>query len=326
MRSFNPPLTKKEGGYAPKFMFPVGLFVDHHGSIYITDSYNHRVKKFNLETGELSTVVGSSSYSTDTRGSSAKMSYPYAVSVDRSGDIFIADTDNHVVRRIDSRGNLLTISAHRKSNLTYGVVLDDKLRYPAGVVTDSQGNLIIADTYNNRILKVPELGSGLVQSLAGSREGKLQDGLKDHASFWRPCGLAIDGNDNVYVADRSNNAVRKVTPNGEVTTILKGNSPGDVGGTKIKISSPNSVAVDALGNVLVADTANHTIKKVSPEGEVAIIAGSNCRGYSDSTASEALLNYPMGVAVGPDGTIYIADTYNHVVRKVTKDGLVSTLV
>ena len=194
--------------------------------------------------------------------------------------------------------------------------------YPSGVAVDAEGNVYVADGVNHRIRKItPE---GLVSTLAGSTEG-FRDGSGTSAQFDRPAGVEVDAEGNVYVADYGNNLIRKITSEGLVST-LAGSIWGfrDGSGKSAEFNYPYGVAVDAVGNVYVANSYNHRIRKITSEGLVSTLAGST-RGFRDGAGTSAQFNYPYGVAVDAEGNVYVADYFNHLIRKITSEGLVGSL-
>ena len=197
-----------------------------------------------------------------------------------------------------------------------------KFSNPYGVAVDASGNVYVADYNNNRIRKVTRLG--VVTTLAGSTQGNL-DGPGAGAQFNNPAGVAVDASGNVYVADMLNSRIRKVTSDGVVTT-LAGSTDGFANGTGTgaKFYYPTGVAVDASGNVYVADIGNARIRKVTALGVVTTFAGSSY-GYLDGTGTAAQFAGPSGVAVDASGNVYVGDQYNRRVRKVTAEGVVTTL-
>ena len=193
---------------------------------------------------------------------------------------------------------------------------------PFGVTVDMSGTIYVADTYNHRIRKVTP--AGVVTTLAGSTIG-YADGTGAAAQFNAPFSVAVNSAGVVYVADLNNNRIRKVTPAGVVTT-LAGSTIGYADGTgaAAQFNNPHSVAVDSTGTVYVADTHNHRIRKVTPAGVVTTLAGST-QGYVDGTGAAAQFYYPYFVAVDSSGAVYVSDTNNHRIRKVTPAGVVTTL-
>ncbi|MGO9203727.1 MAG: InlB B-repeat-containing protein [Limisphaerales bacterium] len=200
---------------------------------------------------------------------------------------------------------------------------------PFGVAADASGNVYVADTFNNTIRKVSS--SGEVTTLAGlAGSPGSTDGSGQAARFNFPSGVAVDGSNNVYVADSLNHTIRKVTPGGVATTLAgMAGVPGGVDGSggSARFNGPQSVAVDAGGNVYVADTTNCAIRKITPAGVVTTLAGKlGVSGRADaSAASAARFELPYGVAVDTNGNVYVADTFNHTIRKISSKGAVTTL-
>ena len=199
---------------------------------------------------------------------------------------------------------------------------------PSGVAIDSAGNVYVADTFNNTIRKISP--GAVVSTFAGMAgvTGSM-DGTGAAAQFNAPIGVAVDSSDNVYVADSGNNTVRKITPGGVVTTLagLAG-SAGSMDGTGsgARFNGPRAVAVDSAFNVYVADTFNHTIRKITPGGSVTTVAGlASNPGSTDGTGSAARFRDPKGIAVDTAGNIYVGDTFNDTIRKITPGGVVTTL-
>lgn len=202
------------------------------------------------------------------------------------------------------------------------------LLYPDGIASDNQGNLYVADGANNTIEKITS--SGIVSTLAGKTgTAGSQDGTGSGALFNRPGGLAVDGAGNVFVADTGNATVRRISPGGAVTTVA--GSPVNRGsrdgaGSGAWFSQPGAVAVDAAGNLYVTDSLDATLRKIGPDGTVSTLAGAaGIRGDADGTGTAARFNHPIGVAVDSAGNVYLADTYNDTIRRISPAGVATTL-
>jgi sugar lactone lactonase YvrE len=196
---------------------------------------------------------------------------------------------------------------------------------PWRVAAAPDGSIYVTDTYNQKIRKVSR--DGTVTTLTGSGSIGSTDGSSTVASFYYPFGLAAAFDGALYVADNSNQSVRKVATDGSVTTFAGSGSAGFVNGTgpAASFQSPYGAAVDGQGSVYIADTLNHCIRKISPAGVVTTLAGTGVRGSTDGAAATASFSDPQGVAVDVNGNVYVADTGNNVIRKISPPGLVSTL-
>ncbi|MYM34560.1 gluconolaconase [Duganella sp. FT94W] len=196
---------------------------------------------------------------------------------------------------------------------------------PFGVALDRQGNLYIADGGSNNIIRKIDM-NGLTSTLAGGVEG-YAEGVGTTAAFNTPSGIAADAAGNLYVADTGNNAIRKITPDGVVSTLAGDGLAGDKDGqgAGAQFNGPVGVAVDAAGVVYVTDTYNDRIRRIAPDGAVTTIGGGKRAGLADGPAAQALFDTPTGIVVSADGDLFIADTANHAIRKLSRDGTVSTV-
>jgi serine/threonine protein kinase/sugar lactone lactonase YvrE len=211
---------------------------------------------------------------------------------------------------------------------TNGPALQALFRLPNNVAVDAAGNVFVADTANNVIRKITP--DGIVSTLAGLVHGRgSADGMGTNAHFWAPFGIALDNTGNVFVADTANNTIRKITPAGLVTTVAgMAGQPGSQDGTNTvaRFRNPWGVAVDSIGNIYVADMSNNTIRKILPNGKVFTIAGTaGMSGNADGFGDGARFNNPFGVAVDSAGNIYVSDTANNSIRKITVSHVVTTL-
>ncbi len=298
-------------GTAAAFDGPQGIAVDSQGNVYVADTYNHKIRKI-TPAGVVSTLAGSSQGYADGTGAAAQFNSPWGLSVDSQGNVFVADTSNHRIRKITPAGDVSTL-AGGSQGYADGAGAAASFSTPTGVGVDAQGNVYVADNWNDKIRKVTPAGD--VSTLAGSTSG-YADGTGTAAKFTLPQGVSVDAAGNVYVADSWNNRIRKITPAGEVTTVA-GSSSGFADGTgaAARFWSPQSVSVDAQGNIFVADYGNQKIRVITPGGEVTTLAGSNS-GFADGAATSAQFTYPTGVAVDAQGNVYVADTQNHKIRKI----------
>ncbi len=197
--------------------------------------------------------------------------------------------------------------------------------YPTGLVVDASGNVYVADSENNKIRKIT--AAGVVSTFAGSGTAGSTNATGVAASFNNPFGMAIDASGNIYVADRFTHKIRKITAAGVVSTFAGSGSEGSTNGTGTAASFkyPNGLAIDASGNVYVADTDNNKIRKITAAGVVSTLAGSGAPSSIDATGTAASFNGPMGVAVDASGNVYVSDTYGQKIRKITAAGVVTTL-
>ena len=270
----------------------------------------------------------------DGLGAAASFNMPQGAAVDASGNVYVVDTLNHRIRKVTPGGVVTTFAGTGGEGAVDGPALNASFRYPSGVAVDSSGNVYVADAGTNLIRKVTP--GGMVSTLAGSGTARFADGTGAAASFNYPTGIAVDLGGNLYVADARNNLIRKVTRDGVVTTlagivagsIIKGKAPNpyqDGTGTTATFNFPVGIAVDAVGDIYVADFNNHRIRKVTPGGVVTTLAGNGTATFADGPGTAAAFNYPYSLAVDAGGNVYVADNGNQRIRKVRPDGLVTTL-
>ena len=338
--------TCGEGGPATSAQVynPVGVASTGAGTIYIANNQNYVIDSFTVG-GNLNLFAGNHNYVNETLITGAPANgvilyYPFQITDDPSGNVYIADSQNHMVRQDVKSTNLVNFFA---GNGTYGYTGDGgqatnaELTNPFGVAKDSLGNVYIADTSNCLVRKVNTAGvistfAGLVVSGTSPRCGFTGDGgSATAAEMYYPYGLAVDSKNNVYIADTNNNVVRKVTTAGIISTIagiggISGYS-GDGGlSTNALLSQPQAVAVDAAGNVFIADYANCRVRQVSAvTGIINTIAGNGYCGFTgDGPAVSEGLAYPQGLAVDINDNLFISD-YTERIRWVNPTGMITTI-
>src|SRR5437016_1179139 len=280
--------------------------------------------------------------SADGTGNAARFDFPFGIAIDSADNVYVADTDNDaLIRKVTPVGTNWVVTTLAGLGGNYGSAdgmrIDARFAGPSGVAVDGAGSVYVADQVNDTIRKVT--AAGVVTTLAGlARYGGSTNGMSNAARFNSPSGVAVDSSGNVYVADSENNQIRKVTPVGTnwVVTTLAGLSgsddwadtegSADGTGSAARFTVPEGVAVDSAGNVYVADTVNYTIRKLTPAGVVTTRAGqAGVQGSANGTGGNARFNFPSGVAVDSATNVYVADTWNHTIRKVTPARVVTTV-
>jgi uncharacterized protein (TIGR03437 family) len=304
---------------------PAAVAVDSSGTLYIADSTNNLVRK--LVSGNIVTIAGivAPGYAGDGgKAGAATLNTPYGLTVDASGNIYIADLSNNMIREINTSG---IINAFAGNSTSYGFSGDTgsattaELYNPVGVAVDKAGNVYIGDSKNNRV-RIVTAADGLIKTYAGDGVARFnRDGVAaTSASLNGPFGVAVDSAGNLYIADSANNRVRKVTPAGIISTVAGTGSAGFSGdegqATQAQLYRPFGVAVDGNGNLFIADYNNSRIREVTTDGIIHTVAGNGAFAYSGDggSAYSASLNYPTGVAVDNSGNVYIADRGNNLIR------------
>jgi sugar lactone lactonase YvrE len=321
---------------AARFSRPEGVTVDGDGNVYVADTYNRTIRRI-TPAGVVSTFAGSTGErgTSDGTGAAARFARPRSIAADASGNLFVADTSSHTIRKITPAGEVTTFAGEAGEwGSADGTGSAARFNTPAGVAVDDEGNVYVADAYwdndtgNNTIRKITPSGS--VTTLAGLA-GTIgyEDGVGSAARFERPSGLAVDREGYVFVADSFNSTLRLVSPGGVVTTFAgssgrEGSSDGT--GAAARFSEVVGVAVDSEGTIYAVDRDNHTIREITPGGSVTTLAGmAGQPGSSDGTGPAARFNLPRGVAVDDAGVVYVADRHNHTIRRISPDGVVTTL-
>lgn len=302
-------------GNTAKFNLPTGVAIDNVGNIYVADNENHKIRKITAE-GVVTTFAGSTQGFADGQGTMAQFNTPRGIAVDLQGNVYVADGNNHKIRKITPAGSVTTV-AGTTQGFANGNVSIAKFFVPYGVATDNTGAIYVADSANHKIRKISP--SGEVTTLAGSTQG-FSDGSGILAKFNLPTAVAIDASGNVYVADYFNHKIRKITSVGLVST-LAGSTSGFVNGSGImaKFNLPYGVTTDSNGNVYVGDVFNSCIRKITPSGFTTTLAGTGNYGATDGVGTEAEFFRPSGVVTDMVGNIYVTDTNNNRIRKISQE-------
>lgn len=314
-------------------MMPFGVALDQAGHVYIADTYNQRIRK--VAGGIIETVAGSGysgSLENGIAATQARLNSPFAVAVDQNGNIYIADTYAHRIRKVDVGGNIVTVAGRGPfDNSGDGKQADAAiLKSPHGLASGPDGSLYIADATDHRIRKVS--AAGVISTLAGTgREGYSSDGVPAHqADLDGPCAAAVGPSGTVYFAESGSNRVRKIS-GGILSTVAGNGSPGYSGdggpAESARLNHPTAIAVDGAERIYIADTYNHRIRMVNTLGRISTLAGTGSPGFAGDggPAAGASLNFPNGVAADGAGNVFIADTLNHRIRKVDGSHNISTV-
>ncbi len=291
---------------------PQRVTVDSKGNFYITDFYSAGVRMVTLSTGNISTIagIGVPGYAGDNDvATMAKIGADiHGIAVDSSGNVFFSDTNNSRIRKVDTKGNITTFAG----NGTQGYKGDGaaagsaQIWFPAGLAFDGSGNLYVADYGNSTVRKITS--AGMISTVAGTGVwGNTGDGgPASKATLAAPSALAIDAAGNIYIGDVSANVIRKITTDGNIRTVVSG-------------ITPQSIAVDAAGSIYVADGLSPVVWKILANGTKLVIAGTGQAGFSGDGGQSTLaqLDHVSGVALDASGKIYVADSFNQVIRLLT---------
>jgi uncharacterized protein (TIGR03437 family) len=321
-----------DGGQAAAgtLLRPTGLARDAAGSLFVADTGTERVRQISAA-GFLTTLAGTGRPGYDSGAlvaATTPLNAPTGVAVDGYGIVLIADSGNHRIRRVWPDGLIRNVAGTEwGGTAAIGLPAEQAaMQSPRGVCADRAGNVYSVDTGNHRVLRIPSVG--LVSTAAGNgAPGDAGDGGRaEFAQLNQPEACAVDEAGSLFIADTGNHRIRKVTPAGVISTVAGGAEgfAGDGGpATSARLRTPRGVAPDGAGGLLIADTGNHRIRQVAADGIIRTLAGTGAAGFAGDggAAALALLNAPAAVVAGVGGVIYIADTGNNRIRKLTLEDL-----
>ncbi|RPE13881.1 hypothetical protein EGT74_10320 [Chitinophaga lutea] len=321
-------------GAAAMFDSPSDVCTDNDGNVYVADRLNQRIRKV-TPAGVVTTLAGSTLGYVDGHGVSAKFSMPRGVAMG-GGGIYVADETSHRIRKVALDGWVTTIAGNGQAGFKDTTAPQARFYHPYDVAVSKYGSIFVVDQANHRIRKIR---NGQVTTLAGRLEGRA-DGEGADAKFAFPWGIAVSPGGAVYIADGYDNGVRKLefksiatgvlvdedtattipTTKVIISTLLRGgtgDADGDLGTAKIELIY--NLGTDAAGNIYLADGGSQKVRMVTPAGQVLTVAGSYPPGYLDGSGTAAKFRHAGGVAVDKQGNIYLADTHNHCIRKITPE-------
>lgn len=345
------PEFSGDGGpaIAAGLISPTAVAFDLTGNLYVAEQ--SRIRKIAVD-GTITTIAGTdtSGYSGDgAMATIASLRWPSSIALDNAGNIYVADTGNHRIRRISPDGVIKTVAGNgvRAYSGDGGPATSASLADPQGVAVDGAGNLYVSDSSNHRVRQVtadgtirtiagfgsvPVPGQVVLASYGSHGYGYSGDGRPaQYAALYAPKGLFVDQEANLYIADLGNGRIRRITPDGTITTIAGTSSQGysgDAGmATSAQLNYPSAIFVDTTGNRYIADSGNNVIRCITSGGAITTVAGNSWAGYSGDGgfAVAACLLQPQGVAVDDYGNLYVADSGNNRVRKIAFEGTISTV-
>ena len=302
-------------GSAAKFYTPQGIDADTAGNVWVTDYSGHSIRRVSAK-GSVETMAGNVSAGyLDGKGTAARFNTPSGIVSDGAGGAFIADRGNHRIRHVSGDGTVTTFAGSGSASAINGKGTAAAFYYPEGITRTGDGTIYIGDTYNHRIRKIDKDAN--VTILAGSGSATWKDGVGTAASFYYPRGLDVDAAGNIYVADTSNHRIRKIDAQGNVTTVAGSGTSGfaDGKGALANFASPYDLAAMADGTLWISDTSNHRLRQITVDGTVSTIAGATA-GWLDESAALSLFSSPRGVTLDDHGNGFVADSSNQRIRKL----------
>lgn len=299
-------------GTEARFNGICGLVRSPDGKLYVGDSENYRIRVI-APNQDVTTFAGNGETSyLDGPVNIAMISSPNGFTADPQGNLYVVDNGNNRIRKVSPTGIVSTLAGSSVAGFQDGIGSSANFNSPDHIVLDSKGCLFVTDYNNNRIRKITQ--DGTVTTFAGGSQGN-QDGAGIEARFAHPAGIAIDSNDNLYVADSGNTRIRKITPNGMVSTPPQGDPLIVMG----------AIGVDGAGNLYVADLGTMGVYKIDSTGNKTSLAGNAVSGYQDGQGSSAQFSLMYGLAVDRQGNVFVSESDNRCIRRISPSGDVTTI-
>ncbi len=303
-------------GQEAQFYHPSSIVQKPDGSFLLLDRFNHRIREISAD-GSTSTFWGNGLRGNKEGGpEEGRFNQAISIYLHSSGDLLIADAQNHTIRRLNNEGILSTFLGQGVDGYEEGQGTAAAFAWPSDMVEDNEGNLYITDRFNHAIRKVTPEGS--VTTLAGNGEAGSDNGQGKDASFNEPMGLTLGPDNHLYVADSQNHLIRKVSLEGVVTTHAGSGQEGsrDDDKNRAEFRGPSSVAFDAEDRLLIVDRFNHRIRRIETDGKVRSVAGNGQPENKDGQGTEAAFSYPFDLLLDKAGHAFVADYGNHAIRKI----------
>ncbi|HVF56606.1 MAG TPA: NHL repeat-containing protein [Pyrinomonadaceae bacterium] len=296
-----------------RFQEPFGVALDREGNVYVSDAGDgNRIRKVSIESGAMTTVAGGREGYADATGAAASFNTPSGLAVDRAGNLYVADTGNNRIRRVTPEGAVTTVAGDGEAGYRDGEAARARFNGPVGVAVDDDGNVYVADTYNDRIrLVTPE---GEVSTIAGGDGAAYTDGPGEAARFDTPCAVAASAAGDLFVADTGNNRLRKITRDRQVSTLPVALQTDAAAG---EISRPTGLVLTHDGFLYVTEGDRGRVVQIAPDGVTARVVAGQGAGFANGDGRlAARFNQPAGIAIDRAGALYVADSANFLVRKL----------